>query len=391
MEKLRSLINVVSHGGNFLLNIGPRGDGSVVEFESEVLKEMGAWLKENGEAIYGTEASPFREDFAWGTSTRKGNKLYLILSGEYPTNGAIELNMPGYKLQESKGNLTSASMKGNMLMISLPEDAYNDQTIQVVELTFNREVLPQASANAKRTANYSYDCFDYYSNYRSTVSYEWALKKNTSKVELTYTPEELGKEISMNDQVVKLEGGKAITLKVDPKTQWGKRYMCGPGGSLFDGSSTISTDLEKSPVRRSKWQEIEKDQMTFPTNILCSYYVLQEVESPKAQDILMDVAAGNGIEVFVNGKSIMKHINPYRCKYREEKVLVHLEKGKNQIVVRMYNRFEKETGFLLRPSAEQVIYKQNVNLNTPAERVKVRRTDLATQHTDTELHNLIVK
>ena len=391
MEKLRSLINVVSHGGNFLLNIGPRGDGSVVEFESEVLKEMGAWLKENGEAIYGTEASPFREDFAWGTSTRKGNKLYLILSGEYPTNGAIELNMPGYKLQESKGNLTSASMKGNKLMISLPEDAYNDQTIQVVELTFNREVLPQASANAKRTANYSYDCFDYYSNYRSTVSYEWALKKNTSKVELTYTPEELGKEISMNDQVVKLEGGKAITLKVDPKTQWGKRYMCGPGGSLFDGSSTISTDLEKSPVRRSKWQEIEKDQMTFPTNILCSYYVLQEVESPKAQDILMDVAAGNGIEVFVNGKSIMKHINPYRCKYREEKVLVHLEKGKNQIVVRMYNRFEKETGFLLRPSAEQVIYKQHVNLNTPAEHVKVRRTDLATQHTDTELHNLIVK
>ena len=391
MEKLRSLINVVSHGGNFLLNIGPRGDGSVVEFESEVLKEMGAWLKENGEAIYGTEASPFREDFAWGTSTRKGNKLYLILSGEYPTNGAIELNMPGYKLQESKGNLTSASMKGNKLMISLPEDAYNDQTIQVVELTFNREVLPQASANAKRTANYSYDCFDYYSNYRSTVSYEWALKKNTSKVELTYTPEELGKEIAMNDQVVKLEGGKAITLKVDPKTQWGKRYMCGPGGSLFDGSSTISTDLEKSPVRRSKWQEIEKDQMTFPTNILCSYYVLQEVESPKAQDILMDVAAGNGIEVFVNGKSIMKHINPYRCKYREEKVLVHLEKGKNQIVVRMYNRFEKETGFLLRPSAEQVIYKQQVTLNNPAERVKVRRTDLATQHTDTELHNLIVK
>jgi alpha-L-fucosidase len=208
---------------------------------------------------------------------------------------------------------------------------------------------------------------------------------------LTYTPEELGKEITMNDQIVKLEGGKAITLKVDPKTQWGKRYMCGPGGSLFDGSSTISTDLEKSPVRRSKWQEIEKDQMTFPTNILCSYYVLQEVESPKAQDILMDVAAGNGIEVFVNGKSIMKHINPYRCKYREEKVLVHLEKGKNQIVVRMYNRFEKETGFLLRPSAEQVIYKQNVTLNNPAERVKVRRTDLATQHTDTELHNLSIK
>ena len=39
MEKLRSLINVVSHGGNFLLNIGPKGDGSVVPFEKEVLTE----------------------------------------------------------------------------------------------------------------------------------------------------------------------------------------------------------------------------------------------------------------------------------------------------------------------------------------------------------------
>ena len=391
MEKLRSLINVVSHGGNFLLNIGPRGDGSVVEFESDVLKEIGAWLKNNGEAIYGTEASPFREDFAWGKSTRKGNKLYLILSGEYPASGTIELSLPGYKLQDSKGNLTSANMKGNKLMISLPQDAYNEQTIQVVELTFDREVLPQTSMNTIRTANYSYDCFDYYSNYRSTVSYEWALKKKSQKVELTYTPEELGKEIALNDQTVKLEGGKAITLKIDPKTQWGKRYICGPGGSLFDGSSTISTDIEKAPVRRGKWQETDKEQMTFPCNILRSYYTMQRVESPKAQDILLDVAAGNGIELFVNGVSVMKHLNPYRCKYREEKVLVHLEKGTNTIVLRTYNRFEKETSLMLRPSAEQVIYKQSVSLNTPTNQVKVRRTDLATQHADTELHNLRVK
>ena len=87
----------------------------------------------------------------------------------------------------------------------------------------------------------------------------------------------------------------------------------------------------------------------------------------------------------------MKHNNPYRCKYREEKVLVHLEKGTNQIILRAYNRFEKETTLLLRPSAEQVIYKQNVVLDAPAERVTIRRTGLATQHTDTELHNVVVK
>ena len=394
MEKLRSLINVVSHGGNFLLNIGPRGDGSVVEFESEVLKEIGAWLKENGEAIYATEASPFREDFAWGKSTRKGNKLYLILSGEYPANGAIELNMPGYKLQESKGNLTSANMKGSKVMITLPENAYNVQTIQVVELTFDREVLPQASANAIRTSNYSYDCFDYYSNYRSTVSYEWALpKKKTTKVELTYTAEELGDEITLNGQLVKLEGGKAITLKVDSKTQWGKRYICGPEFNLFDRASTIEASLEKTPLRKKggTWKEVSEEKITLPVNLIEDYYLMQTVESPKAQDILVDVAAGNAIELFVNGVSVMKHLNPYRCTYREEKVLVHLEKGTNVIVLRAYNRFEKETSLLLRPSAEQVIYKQNVVLDAPADRVMVRRTGLATQHADTELHNLVVK
>ena len=393
MEKLRSLINVVSHGGNFLLNIGPRGDGSVVEFESEVLKEIGAWLKENGEAIYGTEASPFREDFAWGKSTRKGNKLYLILSGEYPTNGTIELNMPGYKLQESKGNLTSANMKGNKLTISLPENAYNDETIQVVELTFDREVLPQASANAKRTSNYSYDCFDYYSNYRSTVSYEWALpKKNATKVELTYTPEELGKEITLNDQLVTLEGGKAVTLKIDPKTQWGKRYICGPEFNLFDRASTIEADLNTVPLRKGGiWREIIEEKTTLPVGLINDYYIMQDIVSPKAQDILLDVAAGNAIELYVNGISVMKHINPYRCQYREEKVLVHLNKGTNQIILRVYNRFEKETTFLLRQSAEQVIYKQNVTLETPTNQITVRRTGLATQHTDTELHNLRVK
>ena len=392
MEKLRSLINVVSHGGNFLLNIGPRGDGSIVEFESDVLKRIGTWLKKNGNAIYATKASPFREQFGWGTATRKDIKLHLILSGNYPENGIIELNLPKYKLLKSEGNLMSASMKGNKLVVNLSKESYDNKDIQVVTLTFDREVLPQAGTHTTRIANYSYDCFDYYSNYRSTVSYEWVFPKNTKKVALTYTPEELGKEITLNSQQVKLEGGKAITLKIDPKTQWGKRYICGPEFNVFDRTSSIEANLNKTPLRKGgEWREINDEKITLPVNLIEDYYLMQTIESPKAQDILLDVAAGNAIELFVNGVSVMKHNNPYRCTYREEKVLVHLEKGSNQIILRAYNRFEKETTLLLRPSGEQVIYKQHVILNTPADRVKVRRTDLATQHTDTELHNLQVE
>ena len=96
MEKLRRLIEVAAHGGNFLLNIGPEGDGSVVPFEKDVLLMIGQWLKENGDAIYGTEASPFREDFEWGAVTRKDNVLNLLFSGKRPADGEVVLRMPGY-------------------------------------------------------------------------------------------------------------------------------------------------------------------------------------------------------------------------------------------------------------------------------------------------------
>ena len=111
MEKLRSLINVVSHGGNFLLNIGPKGDGSVVPFERDVLKEIGTWLNKNGNAIYGTEASPFRNQFDWGMITRKNNFLYLILSGRYPSDGKINLHMPEYEFVRGDGKLATSIQK----------------------------------------------------------------------------------------------------------------------------------------------------------------------------------------------------------------------------------------------------------------------------------------
>jgi len=92
-EHILKLAEVVARGGNYLLNIGPRGDGSVVEFEADVLRGMGAWLEKNGEAIYGTRPQPFRQlDF--GFATVKGNRLYLMVR-DWPADGLLRL--PGLK------------------------------------------------------------------------------------------------------------------------------------------------------------------------------------------------------------------------------------------------------------------------------------------------------
>lgn len=395
MEKLRSLINVVSHGGNFLLNIGPKGDGSVVPFESEVLKEIGAWLQKHGEAIYGTEASPFREQFEWGTCTRKGNHLYLILSGNRPANGKITLTVPGRKLQEAN---METIQKGQEITFILSDEAYG-KDIQVIRATFDQPVEPQALAAQQRTPNYSYSCFDYYSNYRSTVSYQWNISKpDIKELEFTYTPQEAGKELLVEvdgtSYTVILDSGKAHALNVSPKTRWGQRYLCGPGSGLFDSPATLHATLDKAPVRKGTWKEVNEEKAMFPSNILESYFLMQQVESPKAQEVLVDVGAGNGIEIYLNGQSVMKHLNPYRCQFREEKVLLPLQKGSNQIMLRMYNRFEKETGYLLRPSAEQIIYKQKFILPQTARgkhhTVVVRQNNLPSIHKDTELSNLNV-
>jgi alpha-L-fucosidase len=63
-------------GGNYLLNIGPKPDGSIPEESVKVLEAVGKWLDTNGKAIYGTE----RGDFSWNSNaqyTRRGNTLYI--------------------------------------------------------------------------------------------------------------------------------------------------------------------------------------------------------------------------------------------------------------------------------------------------------------------------
>jgi alpha-L-fucosidase len=89
---IRNLIDIASKGGNYLLNIGPKGDGSVPVESIEAMRAMGAWMKVNGSSIYGASASPF-EKLEWGRCTRKRlpngqTRLYLHVF-DWPKDGKL--------------------------------------------------------------------------------------------------------------------------------------------------------------------------------------------------------------------------------------------------------------------------------------------------------------
>lgn len=77
LELLYEITNTVSKGGNLLLNISPKGDGSLHPDALKLLKEIGDYMQINGESIYGTEHSGFIHGQDFGRVTRKGNSLYL--------------------------------------------------------------------------------------------------------------------------------------------------------------------------------------------------------------------------------------------------------------------------------------------------------------------------
>ena len=96
---IRNLIDIASKGGNYLLNIGPKGDGTIPPETVKAFHAIGTWMKVNSASIYGTSASPFAT-LPWGRATRKGQTLYLHVF-DWPANGTLDVPLQN-KIRSAK-------------------------------------------------------------------------------------------------------------------------------------------------------------------------------------------------------------------------------------------------------------------------------------------------
>jgi alpha-L-fucosidase len=73
---IRYLVSTAGKGANLLLNVGPQPNGELPQVAIERMKEMGEWLAQNGETVYGTVAGDIAQQ-PWGVTTRKGDRLFV--------------------------------------------------------------------------------------------------------------------------------------------------------------------------------------------------------------------------------------------------------------------------------------------------------------------------
>jgi alpha-L-fucosidase len=136
------LVDIVSKGGNYLLNVGPDARGVIPEASQRALREVGRWLSVNGEAIHGARPTPFGPELKAGPEprwrcTRKADVLYATL---FAWSGrSVTLGLPGFAIRRAtllgdpgRGAL-AVSRDGEKVTIRLPDEV-RPATMSVLRL-----------------------------------------------------------------------------------------------------------------------------------------------------------------------------------------------------------------------------------------------------------------
>jgi alpha-L-fucosidase len=192
-EKISEIAFVTAHGGNYLLNLGPKPDGTIVDYEVQVLKGIGKWMNVNGEAIYSSQPEPFLNlDFGYATSCQ--GRIFLYLKN-LPADGI--LRVPNWISEIPDAHVLSASLsepllcelKNGMLGVKINK-AQLDSNFTIVALDYKgmtKPFLPSKLVTLQKGQKTSYLISeglawhrifgnDYWSQRNMVIGREWNIR-----------------------------------------------------------------------------------------------------------------------------------------------------------------------------------------------------------------------
>ena len=147
VKPLKQLLEILLYtwggGGNMLLNIGPRGDGSLNPVEVKRLQQIANWWKIHGEtSIRGTRGGPYYQE-NWGVSTKKNNKVYVHVFRWKEGNKMTFPNLPNHILKSARllygKSLNLIKRKNNFTIKVSPKN--QEKIATTIELTFDKSVM----------------------------------------------------------------------------------------------------------------------------------------------------------------------------------------------------------------------------------------------------------
>lgn len=403
-EKISSLIKVISRGGNFLLNIGPRGNGSVVEYEKEVLLEIGKWVQQNSEAIYGTKANPFYSSAKWGDITSTSNAMYAFITNK-PESNKI-------KLEGFTGNINSVSLlsRGENIPFTQNREALeinisdisSEVLVPVVKISFDNgySIQPETIVTNKvlNSSNampvFGHSSLNYYAGYKSLIGYDWVINtiKRSVTPEISFTESEIGRNVKLQIDNIGhsfiFEPTKKETVRLSKNsTKWGNTYRK-PGRGVFGFVEEEGVTIVNLEAADSKWNHVNDFQFgkvyNEPIIERQNIIFLQEIESTQNQTAAVKIRGGNAIYILLNGKYITAHFSPERIKDQEEIVLLPLKKGVNQLIIKYYNGFDTEIKYSITPLEEW----QKYSIKLPPFAIKKNNIHNITLRSDDAISNV---
>lgn len=150
-EIIRRFVHTVCGGCNYLLNFGPMGNGRIDPKALELFSGVGAWLQDNGESIYGTQANPLPARPEWGDANlSKDRKTLYLHVMQWPEDGKLtadgvtpKVSSVAFLSPKAADRLVEFAQEGTALKISLPGEAV-DQNDTVLKATL-AEPFPTAN------------------------------------------------------------------------------------------------------------------------------------------------------------------------------------------------------------------------------------------------------